>query len=243
MIVISTFLRKLLIFVIILLFLTAFSSSYNALNIEALAYVVAIGIDTSDNNLYSFSFQFTNVTPNSESGTAEKSPSIVNCVEASSISSAINLMNTYIGKKLNLSHCKVIVISEKIANEGISSQIYTLMNDTEVRPSANIVVSKCNAQYYIENSKPILENLITKYYNIFPSSSKYTGYTANATIGNFLNELECETCNPVAILGGMNTEESKIYSDLYQNEDSSTKSNESTISRKTWFRKSWPCCI
>ena len=215
-----------------MLFLTAFSASYNALNIEKLAYVVAIGIDKSNENLYSFSFQFTNVTSNTESGTAEKSPSIVNSVEASSISSAVNLMNTYIGKRLNLSHCKVIVLSEDIASQGISNQIYTLMNDTEVRPSANIVVSKCNAKYYIQNSKPILENLITKYYNIFPSSSSYTGYTANATIGDFLNELECETCNPTAILGGMNTEKSKIYSDLFQNEDSSTKANESTISGK-----------
>lgn len=232
MIHIRTFFRKLLVFIIILLFLTVFSASYNALNIEKLAYVVAIGIDTSDKNLYSFSFQFTNVSSNSDSGSSEKSPSIVNSVEASSIGSAINLMNTYIGRKLNMSHCKVIVFSEEIATQGISNQIFTLMNDTEVRPSANIVVSKCNARYYIENSKPILGNLITKYYDIFPSSSNYTGYTANATIGDFLNKLECETCSPTAILGGMNTEDTNIYSDLLQNEDSSTKSNESTISGK-----------
>ncbi|MBP3800993.1 MAG: hypothetical protein J6I85_03025 [Clostridia bacterium] len=232
MIFISTFFKKILTFVVIILFLVSFSSSYNALSIEKLAYVVAIGIDVSDKNQYSFSFQFTNITSNTESGTSEKSPSIVNSVDASSIGSAINLMNTYIGKKLNLSHCKVIVFSEQVANEGISNHIYTLMNDSQIRPSANIVVSKCNAKYYIENSKPILENLITKYYDIFPSSSDYTAYTVNATIGDFLNTLECKTCNPVAILGGMNTEDLKSLTDLTQIEDSSNKSNESTISGK-----------
>ena len=224
--------KKILIFISIILFLTAFSSSYNALSIDKLAYVVAIGIDKSDKNNYSFSFQFTNVTSKSETGTSEKSPSIVNTVDAPSISSAINLMNTYIGKRLNLSHCKVIVFSEEIAIEGISKQVYTLMNDTQIRPSANIVISKCSAKYYIENSKPILENLITKYYDVFPRSSDYTGYTANATIGNFFNNLECKTCSPIAILGGMNTENIEKISDLDENKSSSTKSNESTLSGK-----------
>ena len=115
MIFINPLFKKSLIFIIILLFLAAFSSSYNALSIDKLAYVVAIGIDISENNKYSYSFQFTNMSPPTESGTSKKSPSIVNSVEASSLSSAINLMNSYIDKRLNLSHCKVIVFSEEVA--------------------------------------------------------------------------------------------------------------------------------
>ena len=228
----KTLFKKYLIVILILLFLVAFSSSYNSNYIIKLAYVVAVGIDKSDKNTYSFSFQFTNATSPSESGNAEKSPSIVNTVEASSLSTAINLMNTYIGKRVNLSHCKVIVISEDIAVNGIANQIYTLMNDTQVRPSTNIVVSKCTAKSYVENSKPILENLITKYYDVIASSSKFTGYTSNATLGDFINNLECKTCNPVAILGGLNSENAENYSDLNQNEEDSTKANESTISGK-----------
>lgn len=221
--------KRLFITSVILLLLIAFSGSYKSLSIDKLAYVVAIGIDSSSTNGYNFSFQFTNVTANSESGTAEKSPSIVNTVEAPSIGLAINLMNTYIGKRLNLSHCKVIVFSEDVAVNGISKHVYTLMNDTQIRPSANIVVSKCDAKYYIENSKPILENLITKYYDIFDYSSNFTGYTSDATIGDFLNKLECDTCSPYTILGGMNTENSNYQSDLEENQASSAKSNESTI--------------
>ncbi len=226
------FIKKFFIVLVIALFLVAFSQSYNSLSIDKLAYVVAIGVDSSQSGGYNFSFQFTTVTSTSESGTSEKSPSIVNSVEAQSIGSAINLMNTYIGKRLNLSHCKVIIFSEDVAVEGISKHIYTLMNDTQIRPSANIVVSKCNAQYYIENSKPILENLITKYYDIFDNSSNFTGYTADANIGDFLNNLECDTCNPVAILGGMNTENADNQSDMTENKASSAKSNESSITGK-----------
>lgn len=224
--------KRIFVLTVIVLLLVAFSGSYKALSIEKLAYVVAIGIDTSSTQKFNFSFQFTNVTSNTESGTAQKSPSIVNSVEASSIGAAINLMNTYIGKRINLSHCKVIVISEEVATSGISKHIYTLMNDTQIRPSANIVISKSNAKYYIQNSKPILENLITKYYDIFDYSSNFTGYTADATIGDFLNKLECDTCNPVGILGGMNTENIGYETDIIENQSSSTKANESTISGK-----------
>lgn len=225
----NSFFKKLFTIITVVSLLIAFSSSYKSLSIDKLAYVVAIGIDSSESKGFEFSFQFTNITSNTESGTSEKSPSIVNTVKASSIGSAINLMNTYIGKRLNLSHCKVIVFSEDVATNGISKHVYTLMNDTQIRPSANIVVSKCNAKYYIENSKPILENLITKYYDIFDYSSNFTGYTADISIGDFLNKLECDTCSPVAILGGMNTENKEYKSNLIENQASSSKSNESPI--------------
>lgn len=230
MIFIKNLMKKILIFIIIILFLTAFSASYNALSIDKLAYVVAIAIDTSTNNNYTISFQFTNMTSPTESGTSEKSPSIVNSVEASSIGSAINLMNTYIDKRLNLSHCKVIVFSEDIANKGISDLVYTLMNDNQIRPSAYIVISKCNAKYYIENSKPQLDNLITKYYDIFPTSSNYTSYTTDSTIGEFFNKLKSETSEPTAILGGMNNENPDKTTIPNENKDSNNIANKSTIS-------------
>lgn len=222
-------LKKLFILVLIIVFLLAFSSSYNSLGIDNLAYVVAIGIDTSDTHKIRVSFQFTSASSVSETGSSEKSPSIVNTVDCASISSAINLMNSYLAKQINLSHCKVVVFSEEIAKQGITDYIYTLMNNIQIRPTANIVVSKCNAQYYIESSVPSLENLITKYYDIFPNSSSYTGYTANSTIGDFFNSLLCKTCQPFCILGGLNTETPTLDTTIDSQKDASSKSNESSI--------------
>src|SRR5699024_11127401 len=101
-------------------------------------------------------------------------------------------------------HCKIIIFSEELAVQGISDEIYTLINDTQVRPSANIVVTKCNAKYYLEETQPELENLISKYYEIFTNSSEYNGYMPDTTIGDFFNSLNCNTCEPYAILGGVN---------------------------------------
>ena len=111
--------KKIFIAILIIMLLLAFSKSYSTLNIDNLSVVVAMGIDVSDKNHLQISFQFTNPSSVSESGTSEQAPSIIYSVDASSISSGINLINTYIGKSVNLSHCKIIAFSEELASRGI----------------------------------------------------------------------------------------------------------------------------
>ena len=222
--------KKIFIVILIIMLLLAFSKSYSTLNIDNLSVVVAMGIDISDKNHLQISFQFTNPSSVSESGTSEQAPSIIYSVDASSISSGINLINTYIGKSVNLSHCKVIAFSEEIASRGISDEIYTLINDTQIRPSTNIVISKTSAREYLENSKPLFENLITKYYEVFSGSSIYTGFTANATIGDFFDSLICHSCEPYAILGGVTSNSTEYSGTTNSENDTSTKSNSSSLS-------------
>ena len=91
---------KLFIFVIILIVLTvAFNDSYTIVNIDNIATVVALGIDSDGDNNLKVSFQFTKPSSVSESGTSQPSSSIIKTVSASSISSAVNLMNNYTRKR------------------------------------------------------------------------------------------------------------------------------------------------
>lgn len=221
--------RNLFVFILVIVFIMAFSSSYLSLSIDNLAYVLVIGIDKGQDNNLEVSFQFSTASKASETGSTEKAPTVMDTVEAPSLSTAINLMDSYMGKELNLSHCKVIIFSEELAEEGISEEIYTLINDAQVRPSANIVVSKCNAKFYMEQTSPELENLISKYYEIFTNSSKYTGFKPNATIGDFFNAIICKTCEPVAILGGISTEKPENQSSNHIQENYNVKSNQTPI--------------
>lgn len=222
--------RNIFIIAVILVFMVGFNYSYTSLSIDNLAYVIALGIDVGENEKFKVTFQFTTGLANPETGSTEKSPSIVNSVEANSIDSAIAIMNAYMARELNFSHCRVLVFSEEVATNGLSNEIYTLANDTELRPSANIIVSKNNAKDYIENSEPILENLITKYYEIFPNSSKYTGYVYNATLGDFFNQLVSNTGEPIAILGGVNANSQNASTSSNSSEVSDIKSTDNSIS-------------
>lgn len=219
---------KLFIIVLILVLLVAFSSSYRALNIDNLAFAVALGIDTSETKGLKVTFQFVN-PPSTSEGSNQEANIFEDTVEATSIPNAINIMNSYLARKIDLSHCRSIVFSEDVAKNGISDHVYTLMNDVQVRPTSNIITTTCTAYEYLKNSIPSLETSITRYYDIFPSSGKYTGYVSDATIGNFYNSLLCNTCEPHTILGGVSST-SSTNSKSTVSTDSNIKSGSSPIS-------------
>lgn len=198
---------KIFIIIIIIIFFISFSYSYKTLNIENLAFVVALGIDTSDSKEIKVTFQFVN-PPSTSEGSNQEVKILEDSVDTNSIPNAINIMNSYLARKIDLSHCRNIIFSEDIAKNGISNYIYTLMNDVQVRPTSNIIVTTCTAYDYIKNSIPSLETSITRYYDIFPNSSHYTGYVSNASIGNFYNALVCNSCEPYTILGGLSSQTS-----------------------------------
>lgn len=218
--------KSLLVLMLILMILYAFSASYSYDNIDNLAYVIAMGIDSTENGKIKVSFQFTDTSSFSSDGSSGENSAIINTVEAKSIESATNLLNSYIGKNINLAHCKVIVFSEKVAQDGLSDYIYSLINDSQIRPTSNIVISRCDAKYYMENSVSQFEKILTKYYDVFPNSADYTGYISDVTLGDFFNQMQDDTSNPVAILGGINKSSSSEKDDT---SDSNILANQSTI--------------
>ncbi len=189
-------------FLIFSVSLFSLSGCHSNLNIDNLAYTVAIGLDVGENNKIKVSFQLS--VPGSESsgsGSSQSDSSIVNTIECSSIDAGINILNTYLSKEVNLSHCKVIVFSEEFAYLGVGEALYSLMNNIQIRPDCNVIISRCSAEYFLNNSTPILEKLSAKYYEIAPSSSEYTGYTDNVTLSEFFSEYTDTLSECCGILG------------------------------------------
>lgn len=195
-------LKYIALFLILSTSLFSLSGCHSSFNIDNLAYTVAIGLDVGENNKIKVSFQLS--VPGSESsgsGSAQSDSSIVNTIECSSIDAGINILNTYLSKEVNLSHCKVIVFSEEFAYLGVGEALYSLMNNIQIRPDCNVIISRCTAEYFLNNSKPILEKLSAKYYEIAPTSSEYTGYTDNVTLSEFFSEYTDSLSECHGILG------------------------------------------
>ena len=76
--------RNAFIFILIVSFIIAFSGSYASLSMDNLAYVLAIGIDTSDENKLEVTFEFSTTASASETGSSSKTTPIINSVKASS---------------------------------------------------------------------------------------------------------------------------------------------------------------
>lgn len=217
--------------VLLVIFISAFSTVYTANNISNLAYLLALGIDVGENAQMKISAQFSKTGIfSSGSGTSSEDDSNIVLVsgEADSIFSGINLLNSYIGKEINLSHCSVVVFSEEFAKQGISRQIYGLINNEQMRPSTNIVISTCDAYDYIKNVKPNLEKLTVQYFDTFSITNRFTGYFSNATIGKLFNELSYDYCGSTAILGGLDASAREQQSSNSESESSSNSSESSS---------------
>ena len=214
----------LLVIVITVFFLTNFSSIYT---IDDYAYVIAMGLDNSDDSDLILSLQIAipaGSSKGSESSSSQSSSSIVSTVKCKNINGGVNLINDYLGQKLNLSYCKAMVFSEEIAKKGIGNYICTATNDIEIRPSCDIIVSKCSALDYITNSKPLLENLSSKYYEIASSSQKDTGLTRTISLMSFYNRYYDSLCEPYAPLSSI--EESNESGKANQTSQANQKTNQ-----------------
>ena len=122
---------------------------------------------------------------------------------------------------------------------GISTEIYSLINNEEIRPSINLVISKCSAHDYLNNAIPNLEKMTVKYYDTFSITSRFTGYISNITIGDFFNDLSYESCGSTAILGGLNStarkgnSQNSSSSSSSSGSDKNSSSSENSISQNT----------
>ena len=200
----SNFLKTFFVLVVIIYLMWGFSDSYSGSNIDNIAHITAIAIDTSNNpssNL-KVSFQFVDVS-GSGGGSESSSDSnvVIVGVHSNTIDSAISKLNAYIGKEVNLSHCRTLIFSRDFASNGIAPEIYTLINNVQMRPFTNLVVSTSDASDYLKNSNPNVEELISKYYDTFELTSNFTGYSDDTTLGKFYDNILRNGCGNTAILG------------------------------------------
>ena len=106
--------------ILFIIFVNGFSASYTSRKMENLAYVLALGIDVGEKSKLKVSAQFTksaSVSPGSGTSAEDIDNIVLVSGEADSIFSALNLLNSYIGKEINLSHCSIIIFSEEFAKQ------------------------------------------------------------------------------------------------------------------------------
>ena len=117
---------------------------------------------------------------------------------------------------------------------GIEDEVYTLVNNIQIRPDCSIIVSRSDAYDFLNNSKPVLINLVERYYEVVVTSGEYTGYSSDVKLVDFYSALKDPTIEPVAILGGINAQSThNLDNDSnYIDKDSSYKAGEALIEDK-----------
>ena len=88
--------------VLTLVFIYAFSASYTSDSVDNISYVIALAVDVNEgeqNLQVTFEFMDTSAFSSEQSG--DSKGAIIDTVTSTSINSAINLLNAYIGKEVN----------------------------------------------------------------------------------------------------------------------------------------------
>lgn len=199
--------NKKIFFILISFFLL--SGCYDANEPNNIAYVVALGIDTTDEeNIYEFTIQFAKTTQISggsgEDGGKEGSDivEVIN-IKAPSIYSGISIANQVVSKKFTLAHTKLIVISEETAKKGVTNLFDTFGRNSDIRPNIYMSVSNCKAKDYLEAVKPVAEiNPVTYYRLIY--ESEYGGYVPKIILKDFYFQLDGKDKQNVLPLSGVN---------------------------------------
>lgn len=156
-------------------------------NLENYYYVMAIGIDSSKEANISLSIQIASNSEESNSGegSSQSSSSNIYTVPCNSIDSGISILNNYLSKKINLSHCSAIIFSEELAKIGVKQYINTLGNNSEIRPTCNIIISSTTSLEALECISNSNEKFSSKFYEFIKTSAKYTGYSITPELSEF----------------------------------------------------------
>ena len=198
--------KKRVILALILMFATAFPiGCYDAREPDDLAYVVALGLDKGRTNKLRMTFQLAvakNIGGGGQGGGGGggEEPISVISVEAPSIYSALNMVNTYLSRQITLSHAKVLVFSEELAREGIDLYLNAIARGREFRPNMYMAVSRGTAEDYFRNVKPQLEVNPAKYYELTYRGYLFTAFNPGTVLHEFYTQMKSLGGEPTATL-------------------------------------------
>lgn len=200
--------KRTLIVLISFIMCLSMTGCFDKREVDDMVHPIAIGFDKGQGRSIKMTLQIaipTKVAGGGEGGGGGGGKESVSytTVEAPSIYSGLNMINSYVSKQLNMSQIKVLVFSEELAREGVEKYINALMRGREFRPNSYVLVARGSgnaAERYLRAVEPELESNPAKYYEMVLSAYSYTGFSANTSLMNFYKNMVNEASQPLAVL-------------------------------------------
>lgn len=166
----SKFKKNLLIFLIITISIT-FTGCWNYREISEMAIVTSLAIDKDfHSNKYIVSVEVIHVSHGERGGNIN---SKIFESQGNTLFEAVRDLINVLGRKAYWSHCKIVIISKRIAESDISPVLDWLFRDQELRRDMDILISKSPSAADVLKLTPALDDII--------------GLNINATLRNQRN--------------------------------------------------------
>ena len=193
--------RKIFLPILLIIILFVFTGCDTPDGIDHYNFVISVGIDKTEDNLLKLSVQLPSVVSSSSgsSGSSQSSNYTIYSVEAQSIDEGITILDNFLNKQINLSHCSALVISEELAREGVKTIFNTFSNNTELRHNCKMIVSSSSAYDVLNNVSNSGEIFSSRLFKYLTNSTDYTGFTVDAEFGDFFKALHNDYYEPTAV--------------------------------------------
>lgn len=184
---------------------------YGYHEVDESAYIVALGVDRGRENILSISAQIAipkNIAGGADGGGSGGGESdYVVTMEAPTLVSALEMINAFVDRRADLSHTKVIIFSQELAEEDISKYLAPLARFRQFRRHTYIMISNTSPKELLEQNDPLLEDNPAKFYELLMGGSRYTEFIPLSLFHHFYFEAISPLEEPFAVLVGLQREQ------------------------------------
>lgn len=152
-------------FVLLCLLVICFSGCTQAHQVESQAFVLAMGVDLTDDGSFVFSARMPKIASNSSESESTGSGSDYLNISAvgGDYETALDALSCVTPRSLNLSQLKIIAFSERIAQSGEFRRLIEEISQTErLFSAARIVVCQGNAEDFVKALEPAFGTRLSK---------------------------------------------------------------------------------
>lgn len=204
-------LKRILSLLFILVILFGSTGCWDRIELEEQAFVIMLGLDkgkTGNNVRLTVMVAIPSKIAGGAGGGGggggggkqEQSVSIIS-MEVPSIFGGLNSMNTFVSRRLNLQHTKMLVIGEQLAKDGVGPTLGAINRFREIRRSMVVLVGRPTAEDYIKALQPKLGTSPSKYIEDIMIMADNTGAIPKAFYHEFLSGYESGGDEAFAMLG------------------------------------------
>ena len=150
-------------------------SSCGFKDIDKRFFVVALGLDMSDNEKkpYRITLQLAVPSPKIEPGASKTQ---IETIESESISEGVRMLKAYVDKELDFGHCKVFIIGEKLARKDYRDLLQWMMRRRDIQSVADIAIGKPDAESLLK-VRPVSER--------YPGNTLFLSFGADGTESSY----------------------------------------------------------
>ena len=176
--------------------------------LDETTFALALGLDMGEDGELEISYQLSSEASKGEAGGGNGDQAPVNAdvitIKASSTAESRSLLNSLIAPAPDMSHTKVLVVSEKLARQGVQDIISPIVRFREYRGSMFVVVCRGSAKDFLKAYKPLTGINPAKYYEEMLQTASKSNFYPPTQLHEFYLALKTYSSQPYAPYAAIN---------------------------------------